>query len=479
MTTSTASIARCAALVVTVLILSASVHAADDVGVAGTWLGTLKMPVAELRIGLEIETPADGEPTVTLVSLDQGSVRVAADGAVVEGGTLTAPFPAIRGKFVGELSDDAQQLDGTWTQMFVSSPLELRRVDALPAQARPQEPKPPYPYTEEAVEFTNPDGGHTLAGTLTLPPGAGPHPAVVMITGSGPQDRDESLMGHKPFLVIADALTRRGMAVLRCDDRGFGESKGDFAAATSADLATDTLAAVRFLADHADIDSQRIALCGHSEGAMLAPLIAADHPAEIAAVVLIAPPAVTGEEIIISQASLMEKKLGESAESIASLATLRRRAIRGAVDADTEEDFQTELADAIDAHLQETTTAGKQRDDARQAMQALGAYRTPWFKHFLGYDPAPALRRVRCPVLAIIGGRDVQVVPEVNLPPLREALAAAPTTDVTIESPPKLNHLLQTSKSGLPTEYGMIEETIAPSALEMIVDWTASRLQPK
>lgn len=439
----------------------------------GTWLGTLDAGAMKLRLGMEsVETPAGGL-SMTFISIDQGGVRIPAVEPKVAGSELTAPLPMIGGTFRGEFNEAGDTITGTWEQGGIKLPLQLERVKRLPTQLRPQEPRPPLPYDSEEVTFTNPTGGHTLAGTLTLPPTPGPHPALVLVTGSGPQDRDETILGHKPFAVLADAITRRGVVVLRYDDRGVGKSKGDFASATSADLATDALAAVRFLAGRDEIAAERIGVGGHSEGAMIAPIVAADSPDEVAFIVLIAPPAITGEETIVTQGLALERRMGMPEAEASAQADLRRGAIRAAIDSETDADFQAALEVIVEDRVSKLPE-GETRDAAREAyLAAFPAYRTPWFRYFLAFDPTGPLQKVACPVLAILGEKDVQVLPDENLVPLRAALEAAPTDDVQVELLPGLNHLLQTSKTGLPSEYGTIEETIAPVALELIADWVA------
>lgn len=460
-------------LLLFLLLTVVSCVAAVPPGLTGTWLGTLDAGTMKLRLGMESVATPIGELSVTFISIDQGGVRIPSVDPKLAGSELTAPLPTIGGTFRGELNEAGDAITGTWEQGAMKLPLRLEPVDRLPTQLRPQEPKPPFPYESEEVVFANPEGGHTLAGTLTLPPTPGPHPALVLVTGSGPQDRDETLMGHKPFAVLADAITRRGVAVLRYDDRGVGKSKGDFASATSVDLASDALAAVRYLADREDIE--RVGLGGHSEGAMIAPMVAADSPEEIAFLVLLAPPAITGEETIVMQGLALERRMGMPEAEALAQADLRRGAIRAALDAETDADFQAALGSVVEEHVT-TLPEGETRDAAREAyLAAFPTYRTPWFRYFLAFDPTVPLRKVACPVLALLGENDVQVLTQENLAPLRAALQAAPTDDVRIESLPGLNHLFQTSETGLPSEYGTIEETIAPAVLEMVAGWVSEQ----
>lgn len=424
-------------------------------------------------MGLEIVQLPSSKLSATFVRLDQGNTRIPSVGPTLNGDDILVPLPLLGDAFRGEFDEAGDIIVGTWEQSGVKMPLRLENVDRLPTVRRPQEPKPPFPYESEEVVFKNTNAGHSLAGTLTLPRAEGPHPALVLVTGSGPQDRDETIMGHKPFAVLADALTRHGIAVLRYDDRGVGGSQGDFSAATTVDLAEDAHAAVRYLSARGDIASGLIGLAGHSEGAMIAPMLAAKFPNEIAFIVLLAPPALTGEDTIVTQGLAFETRIGMPKSEVLAQANLRRRVIRAAIDAPTNREFNSELRAAVKDRVTILPDAAT-RDTARSSyVEALAVYRTPWFRYFLAYDPTDALKQVACPVLAVIGEKDVQVVSKDNLPPLQAALAAAPTDNVRVATFPHLNHLLQTAETGLPAEYGMIEETIAPAALELITDWVS------
>ena len=274
---------------------------------AGSWLGPLKVGVIELRLVLKISVDDAGKLSAKLDSIDQGAKDIPVDEVSFRDGTLTAEVKLIKGKFVGKLDADQQALVGTWTQGPQSLPLTLKKTEGDVQLKRPQEPKPPFPYRAVDVQFDNATDHVTLAGTLTVPEGAGPFPAVILITGSGPQDRDEFLLGHRPFLVLADYLTRRGIAVLRYDDRGVAKSTGNFATSTTYDFKRDAAAAVDFLRTRPEIDAKRIGLCGHSEGGMIAPMVASEKP-EVAFIVLMAGTGVTGEEILYRQGALIAQR---------------------------------------------------------------------------------------------------------------------------------------------------------------------------
>jgi pimeloyl-ACP methyl ester carboxylesterase len=337
---------------------------------------------------------------------------------------------------------------------------------SAPAAApnRPQTPKPPFPYSAEEVAFDSAPGVK-LAGTLTLPPGRGPFPVAVLIVGSGPHDRDETIFGHKPFLVVADDLTRRGIAVLRYDKRGVGGSSGRAPNVTTADFALDAKAAVAFLKTRLEIDAKRIGLIGHSEGGEIAPMVAADDRS-VAFVVLMAGPGVPGDQLLLAQSRALLQAQGAPEAAIASAEQANRK-IYDIVKTDVGDD---EAKARIEALL---TGMGMGADQARAAAaQSV----LPWVRWFVRYDPRPALERLRCPVLAIDGSKDLQVPAAQNLPEIRKALKDDP--DATVLELPGLNHLFQTASSGTVSEYGTIEETIAPAALKAIGDWVAAHTRP-
>ena len=301
-----------------------------------------------------------------------------------------------------------------------------------------------------------------LAGTLTVPPGPGPFPAVVLITGSGPQDRDETLLGHKPFLVLADALTRRGVAVLRYDDRGTAQSTGQFNTALERDFVDDAAAALDWLRGQPKIDPARVGLLGHSEGGLIAPRVATTHPG-VAFVALLAGPGVPGLQVMQVQRRAVLKAMGLPEAMI---------------------EPRCKVGDAVDAAVMAAPTTEAAKVEARQLLVAsglpgpavdaqLGMLASPWYRDFLAHDPRPALQALHVPVLAVNGSVDVQVVASQNLPVIRDALADNP--QATVMALPGLNHLFQTSATGDPGEYGRLEETMSPKALAVIVDWIAQR----
>ena len=424
--------------------------------VSGTWEGAIEAGAVRLRIGVTITAQPDGSLSATMDSPDQGAYGLPLNDVTFAGGVLKFGLRRANGAFDGRLDEAAGAITGTWTQ-GTAMPLVLRRVDKPTRPSRPQEPKPPFPYRSEHLSITNAPAQVVLDGTLTLPAGAGPFPAVVLISGSGPQNRDEEIFGHKPFLVLADHLSRRGIAVLRYDDRGVGKSTGQFASATSEDFASDAWAAWQALGARTDIDRKCIGLLGHSEGGLIAPMLAAAHP-EIAFIAMVGGPGVSGEQILLKQAELIATAMGAPPAAVAANAAIQKQVFVIL----KEETSQGRIAERIGA-----IPVGSKEASAALVQQSASA----WMRFFVRYDPAPALGKVRCPVLAIGAELDLQVAPDQNLPAIEAALKAGGNKDVTITRLPGLNHLLQPAKTGLPAEYAQIETTVAPAALDEITSW--------
>lgn len=427
----------------------------------GSWLGSLDTGAIKLRIVFKIVNTADGL-TAQLQSPDQSPAWINTTSVARNGNALTIAIKALGIDFEGKTGADLASIDGTFTQSGMAMPLKLKRIkDQSELEIRrPQNPVKPYPYREEDVTYANKAAGNTLAATLTIPPGKGPFPAVLPIVGSGPHDRDESLLGHKPFLVLSDYLTRKGIVVLRADKRGVGKSTGDYAKATTADFAADAEAGVAYLKTRSEVDVHKIGLIGHSEGAIIAPMAAlADR--DVAFIVMMAGSGVPGDQIIVEQGRLIAEAGGESKEKAAEDADKQRETLTL---------VETEKDPATLDRLLTVKLAAEGAPDAQIAAQ-IKAVTSPWFRFFLTYDPATALRKLTCPVLALNGSLDLQVPPAQNLPAIRKALAEAGNQHAEVDELPGLNHLFQTAKTGSPAEYGQIEETISPVALDKIASW--------
>lgn len=445
----------------------------DPKNPAGIWEGPLKAGAIELRIAFKIAKDADGKLTATLDSIDQGAKDVPCTEVTFAEGKLSIDIAKGKAKYAGKMSDDGGSIKGHFEQGGVKLELDLKRVEKLSTVNRPQNPKKPYPYEEAQVEFENAAGKFKLAGTLTLPKGEGPFPAVVLVSGSGPQDRDETLLGHKPFLVIADHLTRKGFAVLRYDDRGVGKSGGKHDTATSADFATDAYAAVQYLGARKEIDAKRIGVMGHSEGGLIAPIVAADHPKDVAFLVLLAGPGVPGDEVLLLQQQVISKALGAKPEGMKLSEKLMKAILPAAKEPGPADERKKKIEKAAAEFFEKLSAEDRKElgDDVKAAQAGVARLGDIWMQYFLAYDPRPVLAKVKCPVLAVNGELDLQVVPEQNVGAIEKAVKGGGNDRITAKVFPKLNHLFQKSKTGAPNEYGQIEETFSPEALEYISDW--------
>jgi uncharacterized protein len=437
------------------------------------WEGKLNVGAGlSLRIVVHVGKTAEGKLMAKMDSPDQGAKGLKVDTITLDKTTLAFEMKAIDGKYKGRLNVEGTEAVGTWTQAGRSFPLTLKKSDKATELRRPQTPKPSFPYKVVEVTYLNQPADVTLAGTLTEPEGPGPFPAVILISGSGAQDRDETLFEHKPFLVLADALTRRGIAVLRLDDRGVGGSTGTTITSTSDDFAGDVLAGIAFLKTRGEIDPARLGLIGHSEGGVIAPMVAA-RSADVTFIVLMAGTGLPGEEILYLQGQSILKAMGADEKDLKRELDLQKRLFQLVKTEKDETILETKMRDVIkevSASLPEDKRKELADYDALVEGQ-LKMVRSPWFRYFLAYDPRPTLAKVRCPVLAVIGEKDLQVPAKENLSQIRSTLEAAGNTRVTVQELPGLNHLLQTCKTGAPSEYAQIEETIAPSALALIADW--------
>jgi pimeloyl-ACP methyl ester carboxylesterase len=378
------------------------------------------------------------------------------------------------------LNEGGTEISGTLKQGAALMPLVFKRTDVAPTLSRPQDPVKPYPYDEEEVSYENKTDSVHLAGTLTLPRSKGPHPAVLLITGSGSQDRDETVARHRPFLVLADYLTRHGIAVLRVDDRGMGGSSPGTPNDTSENFAGDVLAGVEYLKTRKEINPKEIGLAGHSEGGMIAPMVAVRSP-DVAFIVIIAGLGQTGADVILKQNELTLKANGVSDWRIEqTLIALKRTFAILKAEPDNIV-AERRITDSLATQVAAMTAEQKKAFAPDEATLKAGSsvFLIPWFRFFLAYDPRPTLMRVSVPVLAINGERDQQVSAKENLDLIAAALKAGGNKDYTTAALPKLNHLLQTSQTGALSEYEQIEETIAPVALETITSWIVRHTTPR
>lgn len=455
------------------------VNSMDLEEIEGLWLGTLQVQGGmQVRLLFNISSSPDGSVNATMDSLDQGVKGIPVEAVTYKDKKLHLDVKSIRGSFEGTLKGDGKTIEGEWKQSGSVLPLVLSRIDETPDTRKEQDPVKPYPYDEEEVVYENAEAGVTLAGTLTLPRSEEPFPAVILISGSGQQNRDEEILGHRPFLVLSDYLTRRGIAVLRVDDRGAGGSTGDFSQATSEDFAGDVLAGIEYLKSREEIDASRIGLIGHSEGGLIAPIVASSSP-DIAFIVMMAGQGITGEEILYLQSDLIFRAEGIDNETIARNNALMK-SIYSVIKEEQNDTVAAEklrkllMDEVANMSEEEKKNSGYSEDVLEAQVNAqVQTLISPWMRFFLTYDPVPTLMKVKCPVLAINGEKDLQVPPEENLQAIEEALKAGGNKDYTVKELPGLNHLFQTAETGSSSEYAKINETISPVALELIGNWVS------
>ncbi len=443
--------------------------------ITGSWNGLLKVQGMQLRLVFNI-TQTDTGLSATMDSPDQGAKGIPVTSVSYENATLKVGIASAKIEYEGVMGQD-NMIVGNFKQAGQSFPLNLsKEIVEKETISRPQEPVKPYPYYEEEITFKNEKAGNTLAGTLTLPEKEGVYPAVILITGSGPQNRDEELLGHKPFLVLSDYLTRNGIAVLRFDDRGIGASTGDFKTATSADFATDVEAGVEYLLQRKEIDKKKIGLIGHSEGGIIAPMVAVKSKG-VSFIVLMAGTGIQGDQLLLLQATLIGRAAGVSEEDLEKTRAINRGTYDLVIQSKSTEQLNKDLTAYMTAYIEQVL-----KDDPEQKLPEgttieqvvkvqVDGLISPWMQYFIKYDPSIILEKVKCPVLAINGEKDLQVPPKENLEAIKTALAKGGNKKVTAMELPGLNHLFQECTTGSPDEYATIEQTISPVALTTIVEW--------
>ncbi|MDR2122690.1 MAG: alpha/beta fold hydrolase [Flavobacteriaceae bacterium] len=445
--------------------------------ITGDWNGVLEVKGFQLRLIFHIHKSGDSY-SATMESPDQNAKGIPVTSINFEPPTLKLSVSNAGIEYEGTAGADGN-ITGTFRQRGQSFPLNLTRAPVEKKELRrPQEPAKPYPYLEEEVSFENREAGIRLAGTLTLPKKEGRFPAVVLISGSGAQNRDEELLGHKPFLIIADYLTRNGIAVLRFDDRGTAASTGDFKKATTADFSTDVEAAVKYLLTRKEINQKQIGLIGHSEGGNIAPMVAA-RSKDIAFIVLLAGTGIPGDKLILLQTEAIRRASGVSEEYLQEEISFSRSIHDLILQSTGKEDFQTVAPARIKeliAKYPAVKPANVSEDVFIDSQIQNLTNNWIWLQYMLKHNPAVDLEKVKCPVLALNGEKDLQVPAKINLEAIRTALLKGGNKKVTIIALPGLNHLFQESETGLRSEYGTIEQTFSPIALQEILKWITAQI---
>ncbi|MFT4155117.1 alpha/beta hydrolase family protein [Parafilimonas sp.] len=447
---------------------------------SGVWSATLKI-AGNIRLILHVKQLPDETYTATFDSPDQKTTGIQCDTIFIlkdaaGSETLTFTINKYKVSYTGKLLNDTT-LSGTFTQV-ANVPLDFHRgvVPPPPVVIRPQTPKPPFPYRSEEIVYNR--NGLQYGGTITIPQGSGKFPAILLITGSGQQDRDETIFSHKPFAVLADALTRDGFVVLRVDDRGIGNSTGNFEASTSADFAKDVNASLDYLRSRPEVNDKKLGLLGHSEGGMIAPMVASARK-DVKFIVLLAAPGVKIIDLMAEQNAAIMRSAGIDASFSESFKPVYTQLISIITSAP---DSASAMANGLPVLTRWQSTADtanlrklgfKTPDDNREYInEQIAATSTPWFTYFIQFNPQPYLSKLKkIKVLALNGSKDIQVVASQNLPAIQSALIGGKTKKFEVKELPGLNHLFQACNLCTVAEYGKLQETISPFALQTITDW--------
>ena len=428
--------------------------------IEGYWKGQLDLGVQKLEVAFDIKAAENGF-SATLDVPAQGASDIPVDETVFQDNHLQLTMKAMGASYSGTLNEG--RIEGEFTQRGMTFPLNLEKGERESQRARPQDPQPPFDYRIEEVSFVNEKEGNTLTGTLTIPTGNGPFPAMVLVSGSGQQNRDEELMNHRPFWVIADYCAMHGVAVLRYDDRGMGASTGEVEDATSLDFSYDAEAAFDFLRKQKHIDAKRVGILGHSEGGVINFMVSARRP-EVAFLVSLAGPSVNGIEVLKAQGEAIYRAQGLSEEAIA-FSSATNNQLYGIIE-------ESESREEADSQLRQLVKGWGYNEELTE--RTVGELASPWMYYFLKYDPTEAIVKTTCPALLLNGSKDMQVIASQNMPSYERIIAEHGKTNLTLRELPDLNHLFQHCETGSPNEYFEIDETISPEVLEMIVGFVKS-----
>ncbi|WP_319589989.1 alpha/beta fold hydrolase [uncultured Draconibacterium sp.] len=442
--------------------------------ISGDWSGATKRGDKLITFIFKIEQENSGySVTMNVPTFRISGIKPAA--TTFTNGKLIIDGSNVGMSYVGIYNNETQQFEGTYKEGGMELALNLKKgAVEITDKRRPQEPVKPYPYYEEEVVFKNIEAKIELAGTLTLPSENGTFPVVILISGSGPQDRDETFMGHKPFLVLADYLTKEGIGVLRFDDRGQGESTGDFGTATTEDFSKDVLSAIAYLKTRNDVDKKNIGLIGHSEGGIIAPL-AANNSKDVAFIVLLASTGISGAELSVMQSKTLRQFPVEDEDAYEKNT---RKAIAIVTSDKSELEIKKELTKHYNDFLRPILMSLNvpEKNINLFIESELKTSLKPWSRYFLQYNPADEIAKLQIPVLSLNGSKDTQVDAEINQDGIREALIKGGNKDYKIIELENLNHFFQECETGKMDEYRKIEQTFSPTALKEISKWILKRL---
>jgi uncharacterized protein len=457
--------------------------------ITGNWEGVLQAQGNEIPIVFHIKQDSTEKYSATFDSPKQKAFNLACGDVIAKEDSLTVLIPLIKGRYAGLLNSDKKKLRGTWYQGPASMPLVMKKLSdvvTIKEVNRPQTPRPPFPYKSEDVEYDNADKSIHFGGTFTVPlpePNtdnikAPVYPTVLLITGSGPQDRDENILDHKPFAVVADYLTRQGIAVLRVDDRGIGKTSGSFATSTTFDFAFDVEAGINYLKSRKDVDTFNIGLIGHSEGGMIAPMMASRRK-DIGFIILLAGPGVNVLDMMEQQSADVMSSAGTLKTDIDFYRPLYRNLVTAIINA---KDAAAASKKAIAVFkkwqkgkpasaIKNTTGVEAEKDIPVFTNAFLKQLSNPWFSNFMKMNPQNYLTKTNCPVLALNGEKDIQVSAKPNLAGIKTALQKNNNNHVTTMEMPGLNHLFQHCKKCSADEYGELEESFDTVTLKIMLDW--------
>jgi uncharacterized protein len=445
----------------------------------GLWQGKLNVGV-ELSIVFHISGEKD-QKTATFDVPEQGAKDLKTSAVRVTNDSLVIEIAMIKGSFKGKRINDST-IQGEWFQ-GATVPLTLKRITQIAEVKRPQTPQPPFPYQSEDLVYYNKDSSIRYGATLTLPKGKGPFPAILLITGSGQQNRDEEIFNHHPFAVIADHLTKNGYAVLRVDDRGMGTTTGEVANATTRDFANDAIVGIQYLEKRKEIDKKKIGLLGHSEGGMIAEMLAAERN-DIAFIILLGAPGEKTTDLMLQQNEALYTGAGLPKQYVDAYLVLYKALVTTITNISSKEEARTQATKFVTDWVNSTpkeivlaTTGISDEASKQKFVDGFLQFSSPWFTYFMHYDPDPVLRKITSKVLALNGEKDVQVISKANLDGIRNSLSKGKSAGYEVKEMPGLNHLFQHCNTCLPMEYGQIEQTIAPEVLDVITAWLKKNVQ--
>lgn len=452
--------------------------------ITGNWHGALDVNGTELPLILHITKDSSDKISGTLDSPSQMAYGLKCSAIILRGDSVFIELKAFGAKYAGLLAYGKNKMTGNWLQGGMTLPLNLEKAtDSVPVVAfkRPQTPAEPFDYFTEDVAYTNASNTIRFAGTFTRPSHGTTnkkYPVVLLISGSGQQDRDETIFDHKPFAVIADHFTKAGIACLRVDDRGTGHTTGSFANSTTADFAKDVEAGIEYLRGRTDVDKENIGLLGHSEGGMIAPMVASIR-SDIKFIVLLAAPGIPILDLMEQQTVDVATTSGIAKDEMEKFRPMYKPLIMAAL---KEVDSATALKNVVSVFsdwqsktdsvtVQHTTGVTDKKSLENFAAGMVATTRQPWFRYFIQFNPADYISKVRCAVLALNGEKDVQVAAAPNLEAIRKILVEKKVKTFKVQLLPGLNHLFQHCKSCTIQEYASLEETFSPVALTVMSTW--------